>query len=258
MTLMKSSPSLSSGKFCMTIKLGNYIVIMGLNFETPLWNIFSQTQGFLMIYPLLELPNKMGRNKTLIEAGRNMVVDVGIPLSFLAEAGNMVCYTQNWSIIVKHHEKIAYELLKGRKPDISYFLGFRCFEAKDDEGVFLVIFEYHHVIPGEDGISNQDDSAQSNTNEISNPRILQDQHESQISGDVTYGILTRSKVRSNFYMFVNHVSMIEQKTIIKAMQDELNKFERHHVWTLVPKHQGKSIIVTRWVFRNKMDKYGSS
>ncbi|XP_052623709.1 uncharacterized mitochondrial protein AtMg00820-like [Lactuca sativa] len=40
---------------------------------------------------------------------------------------------------------------------------------------------------------------------------------------------------------------------IKAMQDKLNQFECHRVWTLVPKPQGKTVIATHWVFRNKMD-----
>ncbi|XP_023730984.1 uncharacterized protein LOC111878708 [Lactuca sativa] len=78
-----------------------------------------------------------------------MVVEVGLPLSFWDEAVNITCYTQNRSIIVKCHGKTTYELLKGRKPDISYFHVFGCvcynlnqrdqhsnFEAKFD-GVFL-------------------------------------------------------------------------------------------------------------------------
>ena len=40
------------------------------------------------------------------------------------------------------------------------------------------------------------------------------------------------------------------------MQDELVEFERHKVWTLVPRPKDKSIIGTRWVYRNKMDEDG--
>ena len=40
------------------------------------------------------------------------------------------------------------------------------------------------------------------------------------------------------------------------MQDELNEFECHRVWTLVPRPEGKTIIGTCWVFRNKMDEDG--
>nr|KAJ0224144.1 hypothetical protein LSAT_V11C200083770 [Lactuca sativa] len=44
---------------------------------------------------------------------------------------------------------------------------------------------------------------------------------------------------------------------MKVMQDELNGFERHRVWTLFPKPQGKTIIGTCWVLRNKMGEDGT-
>ena len=37
------------------------------------------------------------------------------------------------------------------------------------------------------------------------------------------------------------------------MQEELNQFERQKVWKLVPRPKNKSIIGTKWVFRNKLD-----
>ncbi|CAH9119770.1 unnamed protein product [Cuscuta europaea] len=40
------------------------------------------------------------------------------------------------------------------------------------------------------------------------------------------------------------------------MQDELNQFERLDVWTLVPKPQKKTIIDTKWIFKNKRDEEG--
>ena len=44
---------------------------------------------------------------------------------------------------------------------------------------------------------------------------------------------------------------------VKAMQEELEEFERNKVWRLVPRPaEGKSIIGTRWVFRNKVDESG--
>lgn len=55
-----------------------------------------------------------------------MVVDVGHSLSFWVEAINTTCYTQNQSIIVKRDGKTSYELIKGRKSNISYFHVFGC------------------------------------------------------------------------------------------------------------------------------------
>ena len=40
------------------------------------------------------------------------------------------------------------------------------------------------------------------------------------------------------------------------MQEELNQLERSRVWNLVPKPQNRTIIGTRWVFRNKLDEQG--
>ncbi|GKE47897.1 retrovirus-related pol polyprotein from transposon TNT 1-94, partial [Tanacetum coccineum] len=40
---------------------------------------------------------------------------------------------------------------------------------------------------------------------------------------------------------------------IDAMQDELNQFAKNKVWTLVPARYGKTIIGSKWVFRNKRD-----
>lgn len=37
------------------------------------------------------------------------------------------------------------------------------------------------------------------------------------------------------------------------MEEELHQFTRNDVWKLVPKPKNKSIIRTRWVFRNKLD-----
>ncbi|KAI3681450.1 hypothetical protein L6452_36246 [Arctium lappa] len=43
---------------------------------------------------------------------------------------------------------------------------------------------------------------------------------------------------------------------ILAMQDELLQFERNKVWRLIPLLEGKSVIGTKWVFRNKRAESG--
>nr|GFA32654.1 retrovirus-related Pol polyprotein from transposon TNT 1-94 [Tanacetum cinerariifolium] len=66
------------------------------------------------------------------------------------EAVNIACYTQNRSIIVKRHRKTAYDVFRGRSPDIRYFYVFGCpvhihnhmdhlgkFDKKADDGFFL-------------------------------------------------------------------------------------------------------------------------
>ena len=77
-------------------------------------------------------------------------------------------------------------------------------------------------------------------------------------------ISTRSKLWS-VCAFSAYVSLIEPKNIkealldsgwISVMQEELNQFERSRVWNLVPKPQNRTVIGTRWVFRNKLDEQG--
>ncbi|KAI3769172.1 hypothetical protein L6452_00272 [Arctium lappa] len=43
---------------------------------------------------------------------------------------------------------------------------------------------------------------------------------------------------------------------VSAMQEELNQFEALKVWRLVPKPEGKTVIGTKWVFKNKKDEDG--
>nr|GEY66032.1 retrovirus-related Pol polyprotein from transposon TNT 1-94 [Tanacetum cinerariifolium] len=40
---------------------------------------------------------------------------------------------------------------------------------------------------------------------------------------------------------------------VSGMQDELDQFARPKVWRLVPRPEGKTIIKTKWIFKNKKD-----
>nr|GEV79449.1 hypothetical protein [Tanacetum cinerariifolium] len=40
---------------------------------------------------------------------------------------------------------------------------------------------------------------------------------------------------------------------VSAMQEELDQFTRSKVWRLVPRPEGKTIIKTKWIFKNKKD-----
>ncbi|RDY13742.1 Copia protein, partial [Mucuna pruriens] len=43
---------------------------------------------------------------------------------------------------------------------------------------------------------------------------------------------------------------------ILAMQEELDKFQKNDIWKLVSPPNDKSIIGTKWIFRNKLDENG--
>ncbi|GJY20318.1 putative ribonuclease H-like domain-containing protein [Tanacetum coccineum] len=66
-------------------------------------------------------------------------------------------------------------------------------------------------------------------------------------------------------IFVDFLSEEEPKKVsealqhprwVDAMQDKLNQFDINKVWTLVPAPYGKTIIGSKWVFRNKRDETG--
>ncbi|KAI3667356.1 hypothetical protein L6452_42411 [Arctium lappa] len=85
-----------------------------------------------------------------------------------------------------------------------------------------------------------------------------------IIGDVHSEVKTRA-TSANFCLYSSFLSSLEPKKVsealrdpdwILAMQDELLQFERNKVWRLIPLPEGKSVIGTKWVFRNKRDEVG--
>nr|GEZ18269.1 hypothetical protein [Tanacetum cinerariifolium]GEZ18514.1 hypothetical protein [Tanacetum cinerariifolium] len=77
------------------------------------------------------------RNRTLVGAARTMLLASKLPLLFWAEAIATACYTQNRSIIIPTHDKIAYHIINDRKPSIKhlYIFGCICYITKDGENL---------------------------------------------------------------------------------------------------------------------------
>ena len=86
----------------------------------------------------------------------------------------------------------------------------------------------------------------------------------QIIGDPDTGVRTR-RATENECNFAGFLSQMEPKKVDEALEDpdwviaiqeDLNQFERKKLWKLVPRPKGKSVIGTKWVFRNKLDEDG--
>nr|GEZ91279.1 hypothetical protein [Tanacetum cinerariifolium] len=77
------------------------------------------------------------RNRMLVEAARTMLIFSHAPLFLWAEAITTACYTQNRSIIHRRFNKTPYELIQGRKSDISYLhvFGALCYLKNDHEDI---------------------------------------------------------------------------------------------------------------------------
>nr|GEX01598.1 ribonuclease H-like domain-containing protein [Tanacetum cinerariifolium] len=66
------------------------------------------------------------KNRTLIEAARNMLADLLLPILFWAETVNTACYVQNRVLVTKPYNKTPYELLLGKTPSIGFMRPFGC------------------------------------------------------------------------------------------------------------------------------------
>nr|GEW09267.1 retrovirus-related Pol polyprotein from transposon TNT 1-94 [Tanacetum cinerariifolium] len=75
------------------------------------------------------------RNRTLVEAGRTMLIFSKALMFLWAEAVATACYTQNRSFIHTRHNKTPYELVHNKKPDLTFFrvFGALCYPTNDNE-----------------------------------------------------------------------------------------------------------------------------
>ncbi|GJU62920.1 retrovirus-related pol polyprotein from transposon TNT 1-94 [Tanacetum coccineum] len=83
----------------------------------------------------------------------------------------------------------------------------------------------------------------------------------KIIGDPKSSVRTRGQL-ANSCLFAMLLSSVEPANVaealkdadwVSAMQDELDQFARLKVWRLVPRPEGKTIIKTKWIFKNKKD-----
>ncbi|GKB19681.1 retrovirus-related pol polyprotein from transposon TNT 1-94, partial [Tanacetum coccineum] len=83
----------------------------------------------------------------------------------------------------------------------------------------------------------------------------------KIIGDPKSSVRTRGQL-ANSCLFACLLSSIEPANVAEALkyadwvsviQDELDQFARLKVWRLVPRPEGKTIIKTKWIFKNKKD-----
>nr|GEY26566.1 hypothetical protein [Tanacetum cinerariifolium] len=83
------------------------------------------------------LRSKEEAPETLVEAARTMFIFSRAPLFLWAEAIATACFTQNRSIIHRRFNKTPYELINGRKPDISFLhvFGALCYPKNDREDI---------------------------------------------------------------------------------------------------------------------------
>ncbi|KAI3819481.1 hypothetical protein L1987_13320 [Smallanthus sonchifolius] len=124
-------------------------------FKNNLMELFCLKKGTRHEFSTSYMPQQNGvaerKNRTLIETARTMLSDVKLPVTFWAEAVNTACHVLNRVLVVKRHNKICYELINNRLPNLDYLVPFGSpcslllqykdrqskFHAKAVEGIFL-------------------------------------------------------------------------------------------------------------------------
>nr|GEV19312.1 hypothetical protein [Tanacetum cinerariifolium] len=126
----------------------------GTEFKNKTLAKFFDEVGITQQFSATRTPQQNGvverRNRTLVEAARIILTFTNLPSFLWAEAIAIACFTQNHSIIYKSFDKIPYELINKRKPNIKFFHVFRCrcyllndyeddgkLKTKGDIGVFV-------------------------------------------------------------------------------------------------------------------------
>nr|GEZ23391.1 hypothetical protein [Tanacetum cinerariifolium] len=103
-----------------SINMKRYILVIVDDYSRYTWVNFlrSKAEAPAVIITIQE----PSANRMLVKAARTMLIFSRAPLFLWAEAIATACFTQNSSIIHRRFNKTPYELINGRKPDISFFM----------------------------------------------------------------------------------------------------------------------------------------
>ena len=126
----------------------------GTEFENIRFKEFCNSLGICHEFSAPKTPQQNGiverKNRTIQEMARVMLNSKKLANRFWAEAVNTACHIVNRVYITKGTSMTAYEIWKGRKPNVKYFQVFGCvcyilrdrehlgkFDSKSDKGIFL-------------------------------------------------------------------------------------------------------------------------
>ncbi|WVZ93799.1 hypothetical protein U9M48_039754 [Paspalum notatum var. saurae] len=163
------------------------------------------------------------KNRTLVEMARTMLDEHRTPRRFWAEAVNTACYIANRIFLRAFLGKTSYELRFGRPPSVKHFSrAFRVWILETKQIVETCEVSFDETMP------------------CTTPVF-------ELSGDDEEGTPSL-KMRKVQIMLVT-------SEIVPSRQ-ELENFERNHVWDLVEPPPNCRPIGTKWGFKNKQGENG--
>jgi hypothetical protein len=105
----------------------------GTEFKNSQIEGFLEDEGIKHEFSSPYTPQQNGvverKNRTLLDMSRTMLDEYKTPDRFWVEANNTACYSINRLYLHRILKKTSYELLTGKKPNVSYFRAFgsKCF-----------------------------------------------------------------------------------------------------------------------------------
>jgi transposase InsO family protein len=118
----------------------------GTEFKNSQIEGFLEDEGIKHEFSSPYTPQQNGvverKNRTLLDMARTMLYEYKTLDRFWAQAINTACYSINRLYLHRILKKTSYELLSGKKPNVSYFrvFGSKClFLLKEEENLNLLI-----------------------------------------------------------------------------------------------------------------------
>jgi transposase InsO family protein len=118
----------------------------GTEFKNSQIEGFLEEEGIKHEFSSPYTPQQNGvverNNRTLLDMARTMLDEYKTPDRFWAEVINTACYSINYLYLHRILKKKSYELLTGKKPNVSYFrvFGSQClFLLREEEILNLLL-----------------------------------------------------------------------------------------------------------------------
>ncbi|GJY56311.1 retrovirus-related pol polyprotein from transposon TNT 1-94 [Tanacetum coccineum] len=247
-------------------------------------NEFCAKKGIQREYSIARTPQQNGvaerKNRTLIEAARTMLADSLLPIQFWAEAVHTACYVLNRVLVTKPQMKTPYELLMGKSPNISFMKPFGCpltilntmdhlskFEGKSEEGYLLGYSTNSKGFRVYNRVTRK-------VQDCLHVDFLEDQMNQKGKGpDWMFDLDILS--RSLNYIPVRKENQVDtiligkrNKAVSEAITNDAQNKDSDESTVVkevpltiedqdVTEGDGKRVIGTKWVFRNKRDERGT-
>nr|GEV08445.1 hypothetical protein [Tanacetum cinerariifolium] len=246
-------------------------------FKNKTLSKFFDEVGITQQFSAARTPQQNGvverRNRTLIESARTMLTVANLPLFLWAEAIVTACFIQNHSIIHKHFDKTPYELMNKRKPNFKFFrvFGYICYfsmtirmlESSRQKGILECLLDIQKSLLLLEFTTNELESSSSSWNDdvqqISEEVGVPSSNTQSVSNNMIPNVDEASTSHNVFNecledAYFDATEALRDADWVSAIQEELDQFARLKVWRLVPRPEGKTIIKTKWIFKNKKDK----